>query len=84
MPRFEDLSTDLEGIRDGDRNARHIGLSGLEYTLGCGNLEVSLEAQNLNHARYLYDMLVPFAPLMIALSAASPIYKGQLSDHDHR
>ena len=28
-------------------------------------------------------MLVPFAPLLIALSAASPIYKGQLSGQDH-
>ena len=28
-------------------------------------------------------MLVPFMPILIALSANSPIYKGQLSDHDH-
>lgn len=83
VPRFEDLNTDLESVRDGDRSPGQIGMSGLEYALGCGMIKVSLQAKNLNHARYLYDMLIPFAPIMIALSAASPIHKGQLSDHDH-
>ena len=44
---------------------------------------MQIEAKSLNHARYLHDMLLPVVPLLIALSAASPIYKGQLSDIDH-
>jgi len=32
----------------------------------------------------MHDMLVPFTPILIALSAASPFVKDQLSDHDHR
>ena len=38
----------------------------------------------MNHARYLYDMFVPFTPIMSALSASAPIYKGKLSDYDLR
>ena len=84
VPRFEDQNTDVEGIRDGDRNPGHIGLTeGLQNALGLGKLQVTLECQNLNHARMMHDMLIPFAPLLISLSAASPIYKAQLSTHDH-
>ena len=53
------------------------------HALGRGQLQVRLDAKSLNHARYLHDMLVPFVPILIALSANSPIYKGQLSEHDH-
>ena len=38
----------------------------------------------MNHARYLYDMFVPFTPIMSVLSAASPIQKGWLVDFDTR
>ena len=43
VARFEDEATDTEGIREGDPGPGQIGLSGLEYSLGCGNLQVSLE-----------------------------------------
>ena len=84
MNRFEDEATDSEGTREGDPGPGQIGLPGLEYSLGCGSLKVSIETQNLNHARYLYDQLVPLTPILMALSAASPIYKGQLTNQDHR
>ncbi len=58
-------------------------MTNLGHALGGGSLKVSLEAQNLTHARYIHDMLIPFVPVLIALSASSPVYKGQLSEHDH-
>ena len=56
---------------------------GFPYAISTGKLEISVEAQNLNHARFLYDMLVPLTPILIALSAASPIYQGHFADVDH-
>lgn len=38
----------------------------------------------MHHARFLYDMFIPFTPIMSALSASSPLYKGKLGDHDLR
>jgi glutamate--cysteine ligase catalytic subunit len=38
----------------------------------------------VNYARYLYDSFVPFTPIFSALSQATPIFKGKLSDHDFR
>ena len=38
----------------------------------------------MNHARFLYDMLLPFTPLMSALSASTPIHKSRLVDFDLR
>jgi glutamate--cysteine ligase catalytic subunit len=32
----------------------------------------------------LYDKLVPLSPILLALTAASPVYRGHLSDIDCR
>lgn len=53
---------------------------------GMGNscLQITYETTSINHARYLHDALLPFTPIMSALSASAPIYKGKLSDIDLR
>lgn len=38
----------------------------------------------MNHARYLYDMFVPFTPIASALSQCTPFAKGKLSSNDFR
>ena len=38
----------------------------------------------MNEARVLYDQLAVVSPIVMALSAASPIYRGYLSDVDCR
>lgn len=50
---------------------------------GCG-LQVTFSADNLQEACRLHDQLVPLGPLMLALSAATPIYKGRLVATDTR
>lgn len=45
---------------------------------------MTYETQNIDHARYLYDMLIPFTPVLSALSQNCPILKGKLSAHDFR
>lgn len=39
---------------------------------------------NVNEARWLYDQLTPITPVLIALSAATPIFRSYLADVDSR
>jgi glutamate--cysteine ligase catalytic subunit len=50
---------------------------------GCG-LQVTFSANDLEHACRLHDQLIPLGPLMLALSAATPMYKGRLVATDTR
>lgn len=42
------------------------------------------QACNITEARILYDQLTPLCPIMLALSAASPVYRGYLTESDCR
>uniref|UniRef100_A0A674D237 Glutamate--cysteine ligase n=1 Tax=Salmo trutta TaxID=8032 RepID=A0A674D237_SALTR len=46
--------------------------------------QVTFQACSIEEARYLYDQLATFCPIMMALSAASPFYRGYVSDIDCR
>lgn len=48
--------------------------------MGCSCLQMTFQAQSIEEARHLYDQLTPLTPIMLALSAASPIWRGYLSD----
>lgn len=50
------------------------------FGMGCCCLQMTFQAQSLEEARHLYDQLTPLTPIMLALSAASPIWRGYLSD----
>jgi glutamate--cysteine ligase catalytic subunit len=45
---------------------------------------VTFQARDVNESRYMYDQLAVLAPIMMALTAASPILKGRLADIDAR
>uniref|UniRef100_A0A8C7W1C2 Glutamate--cysteine ligase n=1 Tax=Oncorhynchus mykiss TaxID=8022 RepID=A0A8C7W1C2_ONCMY len=47
-------------------------------------INVTFQACSIEEARYLYDQLATFCPIMMALSAASPFYRGYVSDIDCR
>jgi glutamate--cysteine ligase catalytic subunit len=61
-----------------------IYMDAMHFGMGNSSLQITYETQNVNHAKYLYDMLVAFTPVMSALSLNAPIYKGKLSAHDFR
>lgn len=54
------------------------------FGMGSNSLQLTYETSTLNHARYLHDMLIPLAPLFLALSANSPLYRGMISQIDTR
>ncbi|CCF55783.1 hypothetical protein KAFR_0A03480 [Kazachstania africana CBS 2517] len=62
----------------------HIYMDAMGFGMGSSCLQTTYQAPNLEKARFLYDSLVNFAPIMLALSAASPAFKGWLADQDVR
>lgn len=43
-----------------------------------------MQLQDICEARRLYDQLIPLAPIMLALTAATTIWNGVLADSDVR
>lgn len=62
----------------------HIFLDHVGFGTGLCCLQVTIQGSNQDEARWLYDQLAPLTPLMVALSAATPIHRGILSDLDAR
>ncbi|CAG0917913.1 unnamed protein product [Notodromas monacha] len=75
---FDGLGGCEKGIED------HIFMDAMGFGAGCCCLQITFQACNMNEARHLYDQLTNIAPLMLALTAAAPIYRGLLSTIDCR
>ena len=84
-PFIEDY-TDLGDDGEAAATAKpdHIYMHCMGFGMGCSCLQVTFQACNITEARLLYDQLSPLCPIMLALSAASPVYRGYLSDIDVR
>ncbi|KAL5639422.1 hypothetical protein ACGC1H_006807 [Rhizoctonia solani] len=62
----------------------HIYLDTTCFGAGCCCVQITLQARNVDEAKLIYDALVPITPIMMALTASSPAYRGYLSDMDCR
>ncbi|OXM75866.1 glutamate-cysteine ligase catalytic subunit [Cryptococcus neoformans Bt63] len=62
----------------------YIHMDAMAFGMGCCCLQITFQAWNVDEARKVYDALVPVAPIMLAMTAASPAFKGQLADVDAR
>uniref|UniRef100_A0A0N5AG44 Glutamate--cysteine ligase n=1 Tax=Syphacia muris TaxID=451379 RepID=A0A0N5AG44_9BILA len=84
-PYIEDFSK--LGIRDEDvKSAKpdHIYMDHMGFGMGCCCLQVTFQATNVDEARWLYDQLTPITPVVLALSAATPVFRSRLADVDCR
>lgn len=54
------------------------------FGMGCCCLQVTFQAKNITESRYLYDQLSVLSPIMMALTAAAPVFRGHLVDSDTR
>lgn len=75
---FKDVAA-RELARD---NSIHMDATG--FGMGCCCLQVTFQAESIDEARHLYDQLAPITPIMLALTAASPVWRGLLSAVDSR
>lgn len=62
----------------------HIYMDAMGFGMGCCCLQVTFQACSVQEARTVYDQLIPVGPLLLALTAASPAYRGYLADVDCR
>lgn len=62
----------------------HVYMDAMGFGMGCCCLQLTFQACNITEARTLYDQLTPLCPIMLALTAASPIHRGFITDVDCR
>ena len=84
VPLYKDEKTNMEEMTEEEPYPGHVYMDAMHFGMGCSSLQLTYESQTMNHARYLYDMLLPFTPIMSALSASTPIHKSKLVDLDLR
>lgn len=95
VPIFHDTNTpspyveDFSDMKDGGEAARnskpdHIYMDHMGFGMGCCCLQVTFQAVNVEEARWLYDQLTPITPVLLALSAATPVFRARLADVDSR
>ena len=92
VPVFVDSAT-ARPFRDGNVKTResidaqmddHIYMDAMGFGMGNSCLQVTFQASSILEAKHLYDQLIPLTPIMLAISAASPVFKGVLADVDTR
>lgn len=79
MPQFKDVKTPLvDGV------VPDIEMDCMAYGMGCCCLQVTFQASDIDESRFLYNQLAPVGPIMMALTAATPIFRGKLGAVDAR
>lgn len=59
-------------------------MDAMAFGMGMACLQCTFSTKNLDHARYVYDQMHVISPLMLAVTAGTPFYKGKISDWDVR
>ena len=80
VPLFKDVNT-KEFESDTDPS---IQMDCMAFGMGCCCLQVTFQASDMEESRLLYDQLAVLAPIMMALTAATPVVKGRLAASDVR
>lgn len=59
-------------------------MDAMVFGMGMSCLQVTFQARHIGEARHLYDNLGCLTPIMLALTANTPFYRGLISDQDVR
>lgn len=73
-----------DDVRNGAAKENHIYMDAMVFGMGSCCLQITFQAKNINEGRRLYDQLSPLGPIMLALTAATPLYRGYIADTDVR
>ncbi|KAI8081561.1 glutamate-cysteine ligase-domain-containing protein [Halteromyces radiatus] len=84
IPWDRELFDHDKEAKEGAAKPDHIYMDAMAFGMGCCCLQITFQACNIDEARRLYDQLAPVAPIMLALTAATPIFRGYLADVDSR
>lgn len=84
LPVFRDKNTVIPVAGSLPDKPDYVHMDAMGFGMGCCCLQLTFQACNITEARTLYDQLTPMCPIMLALTAASPAYRGYLTDVDCR
>lgn len=88
LPVFRDVNTvipvDNSHLLSKAALPDHVYMDAMGFGMGCCCLQLTFQACNIAEARTLYDQLTPLCPIMLALTAASPLHRGFITDVDCR
>jgi len=73
-----------DDVRNGAAKDDCVYMDAMAFGMGSCCLQITFQAKNILEGRTLYDQLSPLGPILLALTAATPIYKGFLVDTDVR
>ena len=73
-----------DDVRNGAAKDNCIYMDAMAFGMGSCCLQMTFQAKNIEEGRKMYDQLSPLGPILLALTAATPIYKGFLADTDVR
>jgi glutamate--cysteine ligase catalytic subunit len=73
-----------DDVRNGAAPDNCIHMDAMAFGMGSCCLQITFQAKNIEEGRTMYDQLSPLGPILLALTAATPIYKGFLADTDVR
>lgn len=83
IPHRDLFPTDNEAFV-GAAKPGHVYMDSMGFGMGSSCLQITMQASDIAQSRYLYDSLAPLTPIMLALTAAAPIFKGYLVNQDVR
>ncbi|CAN7936991.1 unnamed protein product [Ixodes hexagonus] len=82
VEKFEKLGDDGEALKGAIPD--HIYMDAMGFGMGNCCLQVTFQASDISEAMTLYDQLANLCPLMLALGASSPAFRGHLANVDCR
>ncbi|KCV69229.1 hypothetical protein H696_04646 [Fonticula alba] len=74
----------VDGAPPADLPAGQIYMDSMCFGMGNCCLQTTFQASCIAEARRLYDQMIPLTPVLMAVSAAAPIWRGYLADIDCR
>lgn len=73
-----------DDVRNGAAKENCVYMDAMAFGMGSCCLQITFQAKNIEEGRKMYDQLSPLGPILLALTAATPVYKGFLVDTDVR
>jgi len=70
--------------KENDNVRPAIHMDAMAFGMGCCCLQITFQGKDVDESRFMYDQLAVVAPIMMALTASTPILKGRLADTDCR
>lgn len=82
VKKATEILEEVEGSKENVRAAIH--MDAMAFGMGCCCLQITFQAKDMDESRFMYDQLAVMAPIMMALTASTPILKGRIADTDAR